>query len=101
MPAQSGLQAAGGNGGGRGPERHLAAGEPGGGSKFVIKVGTNEEESTPASGKFELKAGHAFYLQSAGGGGFGDPKARDRDRLAQDMDEGYVSAEAARDKYGV
>jgi N-methylhydantoinase B len=76
-------------------------GQPGGGSKFVIRAGTNEEELTPAAGKFELKAGHVFYLESAGGGGFGDPRARDRERLARDIEEGYVSNEAAREKYGI
>ena len=83
------------------PPPGAKGGQAGGGSKFVIRVGTDEEESTPASGKFELKAGHAFYLESAGGGGFGDPAERDGARLARDIDEGYVSEQAARDKYGI
>ena len=32
---------------------------------------------TPASARFELKAGERFLLQSAGGGGYGDPGKRD------------------------
>jgi N-methylhydantoinase B len=83
------------------PPPGAKGGQPGGGSKFVIRAGTNEEELTPAAGKFELKAGHAFYLESAGGGGFGDPAERNRERLARDIDEGYVSDEAAREKYGI
>lgn len=83
------------------PPPGAKGGQQGGGSKFVIRVGTDEEESTPASGKFELKAGHAFYLESAGGGGFGDPTERDPERLAHDIEEGYVSEQAARDKYGI
>ncbi len=35
-----------------------------------------------------------------GGGGFGPPEARDPERLAADVREGYVSAEAAADLYG-
>ena len=83
------------------PPPGAKGGQQGGGSKFVIRVGTDEEESTPASGKFELQAGHAFYLESAGGGGFGDPAERDPERLARDIDEGYVSKQAARDKYRI
>jgi N-methylhydantoinase B len=83
------------------PPPGAKGGEDGGASKFVIRVGTTEEEATPASGKFELKAGHAFYLESAGGGGFGDPKERSRERLDRDIEEGYVTKDAARDKYGI
>ena len=39
-------------------------------------------------------------LQSAGGGGYGDPQKRDRGALARDIAEGYVSAAAAACEYG-
>jgi N-methylhydantoinase B len=48
-----------------------------------------------------LRAGDAYLMQSGGGGGFGDPLERDPARVAHDVKEGYVSAEAARDDYGV
>lgn len=83
------------------PPPGARGGRDGGASKFVIRAGTNEEQETPAAGRFELQAGHVFYLESAGGGGFGDPAARDRDRLARDIEEGYVSEKAAREMYGV
>lgn len=82
------------------PPPGAQGGRDGGASKFVIRVGTNEEEETPAAGKFEIEAGQVFYLESAGGGGFGDPAGRDRDRLARDIEEGYVSDRAAREVYG-
>jgi N-methylhydantoinase B len=47
-----------------------------------------------------LKAGERFLLQSAGGGGCGEPPARDRAALAHDMAEGYVTAEGAKTDYG-
>ncbi|MFP6733914.1 MAG: hydantoinase B/oxoprolinase family protein [Rhodospirillales bacterium] len=75
-------------------------GADGGASKFVIRAGTAEEEETPAAGKFELKAGEVFYLESAGGGGFGDPRQRAAERLARDLEEGYVSQKAAKELYG-
>jgi N-methylhydantoinase B len=47
-----------------------------------------------------MRAGERFLLQSAGGGGCGDPRRRDRAALARDMAEGYVSAYAAKKDYG-
>jgi N-methylhydantoinase B/oxoprolinase/acetone carboxylase alpha subunit len=38
-----------------------------------------------------MRAGERFLLQSAGGGGYGDPAARDRAALAHDSAEGYVA----------
>ena len=81
------------------PPPGAKGGRDGGASKFVIRAGTPTEEQTPAAGKFDLRAGEVFYLESAGGGGFGDPAARDATRLARDVDEGYVSADAARAIY--
>jgi N-methylhydantoinase B len=40
-------------------------------------------------------------LQSAGGGGWGNPFRRKVERVRQDVLRGYVSREAARDDYGV
>jgi N-methylhydantoinase B len=40
-------------------------------------------------------------LCAGGGGGFGPPVERDAERVAQDVREGYVSRESARDHYGV
>ncbi|MDP6175886.1 MAG: hydantoinase B/oxoprolinase family protein, partial [Rhodospirillales bacterium] len=82
------------------PAPGAQGGKDGGASKFVIRAGTPDEEVTPSAGKFDLKAGQFFYLESAGGGGFGDPGARDGDRLARDIEEGYVSEHAAREIYG-
>ena len=38
---------------------------------------------------------------SGGGGGFGNPRERDPERVAFDVAEGYVSADEARDLYAV
>jgi N-methylhydantoinase B len=40
-------------------------------------------------------------IRSAGGGGYGDPLERELERVALDVEEGYVSEEAARQLYGV
>ena len=82
------------------PPNGVAGGKPGGRSRFVIHLGANDERETPASGRYELAAGERFLLQSAGGGGYGEPKKRDRAALTRDIAEGYVSAAAARREYG-
>ncbi|MCW5849501.1 MAG: hydantoinase B/oxoprolinase family protein [Anaerolineae bacterium] len=48
-----------------------------------------------------FRPGDECILQIPGGGGFGDPKERERDRVLKDIDDGVVSVEAARDVYGV
>ncbi|MFT5540391.1 MAG: N-methylhydantoinase B [Alphaproteobacteria bacterium] len=82
------------------PPQGIDGGKPGRASRFVIKAGTPDERETPASGRFDLKAGDHLYLESAGGGGYGDPAKRDPARLARDIEEGYVTAPAAKRDYG-
>ena len=48
-----------------------------------------------------LKAGDALILRTGGGGGFGSPHERPAEVVANDVRQGYVSAEVARSAYGV
>jgi N-methylhydantoinase B len=48
-----------------------------------------------------IGAGDIVVMQSAGGGGYGDPLAREPDRVRDDVRAGYVSRERARLGYGV
>ena len=48
-----------------------------------------------------IRAGDIVVMQSAGGGGYGDPLARDPERVREDVMAGYVSPERARVGYGV
>jgi N-methylhydantoinase B len=82
------------------PPGGLKGGQNGGGSKFVMNLGTEKEHLVPQSGRFDMKSGDRFLIQTAGGGGFGEPAARDPAKTAQDVAEGYVSAEAAHAIYG-
>lgn len=50
---------------------------------------------------YPLKRGNAVVMESAGGGGYGDPLRRDPERVRRDVEAGYVSLERARDRYGV
>jgi N-methylhydantoinase B len=50
---------------------------------------------------YPLRAGDIFRLETPGGGGHGDPLARDPERVLADVREGVVSKEAAERDYGV
>lgn len=45
--------------------------------------------------------GSVVVIRSAGGGGYGDPLLRPPASVQEDVEEGYVSLQAARDLYGV
>ena len=48
-----------------------------------------------------IRQGQKVRLETPGGGGFGDPRTRDPERVARDVRLGYVSREAAARDYGV
>ena len=50
---------------------------------------------------YPLRAGDRFRLDTPGGGGHGDPLARDPERVLADVREGVMSKEAAERDYGV
>jgi N-methylhydantoinase B len=82
------------------PPGGIAGGKAGSGARFVIWLDTAQEYVTPSSGRYEMQAGDRFLLQSAGGGGYGDPRRRDGTALARDIADGYVSIEGAKKDYG-
>lgn len=47
-----------------------------------------------------IREGDRVHIAMPGGGGWGDPAARDRQSVAEDVRDGYVSAESAREDYG-
>jgi N-methylhydantoinase B len=50
---------------------------------------------------FPLPPGSVVELRTGGGGGFGDPRERDPERVREDVRDGFVSKEAAKRDYGV
>ena len=48
-----------------------------------------------------VREGDLVRIDSAGGGGYGDPAERDAELVLADVREGFVSAEAAAREYGV
>jgi N-methylhydantoinase B len=75
-------------------------GSDGSRSRFVLRPDTAEQFEAAGSGRFELRAGDTFMLQSAGGGGYGTPAKRSAQAVAADIAEGYVTPEGASKQYG-
>jgi N-methylhydantoinase B len=73
------------------PPKGVAGGRDGTRARFVVRFGTPQEYETPASARVDMAAGERFLLQSAGGGGYGDPARRDPTAIARDVAEGYVT----------
>ena len=51
-------------------------------------------------GLHAIRPGDSVVLELPGGGGFGDPRQRDRQRLEADLQSGVVSPAGARADYG-
>jgi N-methylhydantoinase B len=72
-------------------------------NRFTAERADGRVEEFP-NGKLSalrIGAGEAYVLESGGGGGYGSPLERPPERVRQDVIDGYVSAEAAYDAYGV
>jgi N-methylhydantoinase B len=71
-------------------------------NRFVYAPGTDEEANIGmfATG-FGIGEGRVLEYRQAGGGGWGDPFARDPEWVLEDVEDGYVSPEGARRDYGV
>ncbi|MBL3569858.1 hydantoin utilization protein B [Rhodovulum sp. BSW8] len=70
-------------------------------SDMVVNPGTPDERRLGNVDTAVLQPGDVLEIRSAGGGGRGDPMAREPWRVAEDVARGYVSAKAAERDYGV
>jgi N-methylhydantoinase B len=78
----------------------LAGGGEGARSENVLRRADGGEERLPPMFSITIGAGDVFHHRTAGGGGYGDPRARDPQAVAEDVRDGKVSPEAAREHYG-
>jgi N-methylhydantoinase B len=80
----------------------VAGGGKGRTGDIIVNAGRVDEKRLPTRyADYPLKAGDVFCLDTPGGGGSGDPLARDPQRVVADVNEGYVSLEAAGRDYGI
>jgi N-methylhydantoinase B/oxoprolinase/acetone carboxylase alpha subunit len=88
----------------------LEGGEKGGSAAILVKrAGDTEFRTfsevfgTVSPSKFtniRLTEGDEVRIDSPGGGGYGDPREREADRIADDVEQGFVSPRIAREVYG-
>ena len=81
----------------------LAGGLSAMGNEAVLRIDGKEINDLP-NGKvsqIRLKPGDQYVYRAGGGGGFGPAHQRDPQRVADDVRQGYVSTQAARDLYAV
>lgn len=78
----------------------LAGGEPAPQCRTVIHRADGDEESLPSQTTVSLEQGDVIDIRTTGGGGYGKPAGRDANRLAEDVEDGIVSAEQASEIYG-
>lgn len=69
------------------------------GALGVVRRG--DGELLRGKGQQTIPAGQSFIIEMPGGGGLGDPRARDPALVAKDVREGLVSRESALRDYGV
>ena len=86
-------------------ERHFCAasgafgGEPGTMAQSIIYRNTGERETVPSKLVTRLFKGDRVVIETAGGGGFGEPSKRNRDSVGADVANGKTSKEAAKTTY--
>jgi len=79
----------------------VQGGDPGMRSSKLLVRASGDEEWLPAKcDEVDVKEGDVLYFNTWGGGGWGDPTARDPAVVKIDVDRGLVSREGAR-RYGV
>jgi len=83
------------------PPYGLAGGGTGGTSSNVLIHPDGSEEVLPAMFSTTIEAGDVYAHRMAGGGGWGNPLARDPAAVADDVANEKVSVGAARELYGV
>jgi N-methylhydantoinase B len=84
------------------PPNGMADGKSGRPGDIWINPDTDHAKRLPTRyADYPLKEGDVFRLDSPGGGGYGDPRQRPAERVLADVQEGYLTAEAAARDYGV
>ncbi|MEZ5651683.1 MAG: hydantoinase B/oxoprolinase family protein [Burkholderiaceae bacterium] len=80
---------------------HPANGRDGGHPGAPTRFSLDDGRALRGKGKQRIDPGHRVILALPGGGGYGDPRQRDRALVERDLRAGYISEGAAHDLYGL
>ena len=78
----------------------LAGGRNAAGSMLTVTAADGAVRVLPTKAFTELRRGDVLTVRTPGGGGWGAPAERERDRVDRDVRAGLISPERARDVYG-
>lgn len=80
----------------------LNGGGDGAKTEIMLNPGMPNERRLPSKiTGVPLATGDVMRIRTTGGGGFGDPRRRDRDAVRRDLVLGKISAQAAREIFGL
>ncbi|RYE02286.1 MAG: hydantoinase B/oxoprolinase family protein [Sphingomonadales bacterium] len=79
----------------------VCGGLEGGAATQAKRVPGKADQPLPGHGRLTLRPGETVLSTGTGGGGFGDPRHRDPERVLADIFDRRVSATRARETYGV
>src|SRR5690606_22240090 len=79
----------------------LHGGKPGANARAWLNPETPRQEALASKFIRTLQTGDVFRAEMAGSGGYGDPFEREENLVLQDLQQGKISPEHARDAYGV
>jgi len=83
------------------PAWGAAGGEGGSPNYFVVERAGEPPRRLSKATALRLTRGDLIQMHTGSGGGFGDPLERDPEQVAADVRESFVSADRAREVYGV
>lgn len=69
------------------------------GTEFCL-ISSGKKKPLKTKGIGRAKRGDILSIKTAGGGGYGDPRARSRESLGRDLEDGKISLKRAREIYG-
>jgi N-methylhydantoinase B len=87
--------------GGTFPARGVLGGGDGAPSGSWKRHANGSIEKLPAFHEEKVRAHEAIHYQSCAGGGYGDPRKRDPQRVAADVNKRWLKAETAERVFGV
>lgn len=100
-PVDTDLLVAYGSDGAVNPALGVRGGLEGGRSSHRKRLADGSLTDLPSLGVERLRPGETIMAITCGGGGYGPPRDRDRERVKHDVEEGWISRRRALEIYGV